>query len=213
MLNSIACYDLCNSKYMSYLKCLQKDLRTPKTEPIVHSETVEDTVKKLGTDFPLVLKSSTGTQTGVGVVVVESLRSLKSLIQMQLLYNKYLPIIIQEFIDIEYDIRVVVCENQIVGAMKRNVMSDDIRSNASMGATTEEIELTELEKSECVKAAKSVDGFWVGVDFIPSKDREKIPPYFIEVNSSPGTKYINEINDINVHKMVVKTLMNRDNWT
>ena len=48
--------------------------------------------------------------------------------------------------------------------------------------------------------------------FIPSKDREKIPPYFIEVNSSPGTKYINELNDINVHKMVVETLKDRDNW-
>ena len=63
------------------MKCLQHDIRTPKTEPIVHSETVEDTVKKLGTDFPIVLKSSTGTQTGVGVVVVESLRSLKALVE------------------------------------------------------------------------------------------------------------------------------------
>ena len=99
---------------------------------------------------------------------------------MQLLYNKYLPIIIQEFIDIEYDIRVVVCENQIVGAMKRNVMSDDIRSNASMGATTEEIELTELEKTEAIRIAEEFRGRLVGVDLLPSEDRENELPYCLE---------------------------------
>ena len=43
---------------------------------------------KLKTKFPVVLKSSTGTQTGVGVVIVESMRSLRALVQMILLYNK-----------------------------------------------------------------------------------------------------------------------------
>ena len=39
--------------------------------------------------FPIILKSSTGTQTGVGVIIIESMRSLYSSIQMLLLYNKY----------------------------------------------------------------------------------------------------------------------------
>jgi len=212
ILNSIDCYDLCNSKYMSYLKCLQKDIRTPKTEPIVHSETVEDTVKKLGTDFPLVLKSSTGTQTGVGVVVVESLRSLKSLVQMQLLYNKYLPIIIQEFIKIDYDIRVVVCEGEIVGSMRRNVMSDDIRSNASMGANTEEIELTDLERTESIRIAEEFGGRLVGVDLLPSEDRENELPYCLEVNANPGLNGIEEISKDSPTKNILEKYKDRSIW-
>ena len=75
------------------------------------------------------------------------------------------------------------------------------------------MELTELEKSECIKAAKSVKGMWVGVDFIPSEDRENKRPYFIEVNGSPGTGHINEFNNINIYKIFIDTFRNRDNWT
>ena len=212
VLNSINSYDLCNSKYMSYLKCLQHDIRTPKTEPIVHSETVEDTVKKLGTDFPIVLKSSTGTQTGVGVVIVESLRSLKALVQMTQMYNKYLPIIIQEFIKIEYDMRVIVCEGEVVGSMRRNVMSDDIRSNASMGATTEEIELTDLERTEAIRIAEEFGGRLVGVDLLPSEDRENKLPYCLEVNANPGLNGIEDISKNSPTKKILEKYKDRSIW-
>ena len=46
------------------------------------------------------------------------------------------------------------------------------------------IDLTEVEITECLKAAKAVGGLWTAVDFIPSKNREKEPPYILEVNSS-----------------------------
>jgi len=204
ILNSIDCYDLCNSKYMSYLKCLQHDIRTPKTEPIVHSETVEDTIKKLDIDFPVVLKSSSGSQTGVGVVVVESMRSLKSLVQMILLYNKFLALIVQEYIKIDYDIRVVVNEGEVVGAMKRIVMSDDIRSNASMGAKTESIELTELERTESIRIAEEFGGRLVGVDLLPSEDRENELPYCLEVNANPGLNGIEQVADKPTKKILEK---------
>ena len=104
-------------------------------------------------------------------------------------------------------------ENNIDTPLKRPVITGDFRSNISQGNEPEKIELTDLEKSECLKAAKSVNGMWLGNDFIPSKDREKEPPYFIEINSSPGTGYVNELNDINIYKMVLDTFKNRDNWS
>ena len=54
---------------------------------------------------------------------------------------------------------------------------------------------------------------WVGVDFIPSKDREKELPYFIEINHSPGTGHIDELNDINISEMVLETFREKDNWS
>jgi len=158
------------------------------------------------------LKSSTGTQTGVGVVVVESLRSLKALVQMTLLYNKYLPVIIQEFIKIDYDIRVVVCEGEVVGSMRRNVMSDDIRSNASMGATTEEIELTDLERTESIRIAEEFGGRLVGVDLLPSEDRENELPYCLEVNANPGLNGIEEISKDSPTKNILEKYKDRSIW-
>ena len=49
------------------------------------------------------------------------------------------------------------------------------------------LELTELEIEESLKVpAKAVNGLWTAVDFIPSKNRTKEPPFIIEVNSSPN---------------------------
>ena len=212
VLNSMKCFDQCNSKYMSYLKFLHHKIRTPKTVAITHSETVEESFNKLKTDFPVILKSSTGTQTGVGVVVVESLRSLKALVQMTLLYNKYLPIIIQEYIKTDWDIRVLVCEGKVIAAMKRIVMSEDVRSNASMGADTESLELTELETTESIRIAEEFGGRLVGVDLIPSADRENELPYCLEINANPGLNGIEEITKGSPTKTILETYKNREIW-
>ncbi len=185
---SIKCWDNCSSKYFTDILCKKAGLRTPKTVALSHSEDSERAVKELGSKFPIILKSSTGTQTGIGVTIVESMRSLNGIVQMILLYGKYLPIIIQEYIPLEYDVRVMVLDDKIIGAMKRNVITDDsdFRSNISLGAKAELIELTELEKKDSITAAKAVDGRLVGIDFIPAKNREKEKPYILEVNSMPG---------------------------
>ena len=212
VLNSIDCYDLCNSKFQSYLKFKQKDIASPRTEPILHSETVEEAFKRLKKDFPVILKSSTGTQTGVGVAVVESLRSLKALVQMILLYNKYLPLIIQEYIETDYDMRVLVSEGEVVAAMKREVMVDDVRSNVSMGAKASSIELTSLEKSEAIRIAEEFGGRLVGVDFIPSENRESIKPYCLEVNANPGLKGIEAVSSSSPTKEILEKYKDRSLW-
>ena len=111
---SLECYDICTSKYLSYIMFTNNSVATPKTSRIAHSEDSERAFKELNTKFPIILKSSTGTQTGVGVVVIESMRSLHAAVQMILLYNKYLPIIVQEYIETDYDIRVAVCNLSLI---------------------------------------------------------------------------------------------------
>ena len=48
-----------------------------------------------------------------------------------------------------------------------------------------------------------MNGLWVAVDFIPSKNREKEPPFMLEVNSSPGTEGIEEATGLNIAKAVI----------
>ena len=95
--------------------------------------------------------------------------------------------------------------------MKR-IVGKDFRSNVSQGAEAQKIELTQLELDECIKAAKAVDGLIVGVDFIPSKNREKKPPYMLEVNSSPGFLGIEEAVKESVTNVVLKKYMDRRIW-
>ena len=46
---------------------------------------------------------------------------------------------------------------------------------------------------EIVMEAMKPRGSWIGVDLIPSKDREKERPYVLEVNTQPGTVGYNTI--------------------
>ena len=209
---SIKCWEICSSKYMTDLICRQNGLLTPKTVPITHASDTERAFEKLDTKFPIIIKASIGTQTGIGVIIAETMRSLNAIVQTLLLYNKYLPILLQEYIKTDWDVRVVTLDGQILGAMKRNIITGDFRSNVSIGAETENIKLTDLEIEHSLKAAEVVHGKLVGVDFIPSKNREKENPYILEVNSMPGFGGIEKLYK-GLTSEVFKYFLNRDNWT
>ena len=212
MIPSTKCWDICTSKYLTDILCKEAGLRTPKTVPISYSEDTDRAVKELNTKFPIILKISTGTQTGVGVVIIESLRSLNAAVEMLSLHSKYLPLIIQEFIEIDYDVRVVVLDGRVLGTMKREVITDgDFRSNISLGAEASDIQLTEIEERDVLKAAEIVDGRLVGVDFIPAKNREKEQPYILEVNSMPGFGGIEKLKK-GLVKEILEHFKNRNNW-
>ena len=213
ILNSFECYEICGSKYLTDVYLRQAGLRTPKTVRITHSEDSERAFKELKSDFPIILKLSQGTQTGVGVVKIDNIRTLHTTVQMMMMLDKKLPLLVQEFVELEYDIRAMVLHDEIIAVMKRNVIKGaDFRSNVSLGAEPEKMKLTELEKEVAIKASKAVGGILTGVDLIPSKDREKESPYVLEVNSNPGLTGIEKTNT-GITTTVFKYFKNRDNWT
>ena len=208
---SIKTWDICSSKYYCDQLFKQNNLNTPKTIPITYSDDSERAVKEVKLNFPLILKSSSGSQTGVGVIIVESMRSLHATVQMLTFLKPYVDLLVQEYIKVDYDIRVLILNGEIIAAMKRNVISGDIRSNASLGAKTEKIELTQIEKETSIKVAELVDGDLVGVDLLPTKNREKDKPYILEVNGTPGLGGIEDVETGTVKK-IFNHFKNRDNW-
>ena len=211
-INSLKTFEWCASKNMTDILFQKAGLNRPRTVSITHSADYERAFKLLKTDFPIILKASTGTQTGVGVVIIESMRNLAATVEMLMLFDKNMPLIIQEYIKTDYDVRSMVVQGKVVGSMKRKVIVDDFRSNVSLGAKAEKIDLTDLEIEQCIKAAQTVEGAVIGVDFIPAKNRETENPYFLEVNSNAGLTGVEEIHPGLTNK-ILKHFMNRDNWT
>jgi len=224
LINSIKCNDVCNDKWYNQIVFQQNDIRTPNTVLVRHSEGAEDAAKRLGNKFPMILKTAVGSR-GVGVIWIESLKSLHSTIQLLHREDEFVDVILQEYIKTDYDVRVIIAAGKILGAIKRPVVGDDFRSNVSQGSEPQSHELTEREAQESLRAAESVQGQVVGVDFIPTKNRDKESPYFIEVNSTPGLMGIEAVlsksdakplikgKDRSITKEILKMYMNRDNWT
>ena len=213
LVNSVRCNDICNDKWHNHIIFMRENIQAPKTFLVRHSEGSRDAAKKLNNKYPMILKTAVGS-IGVGVMYVESPKALEGIVQLLYRENKYIDILLQEYIKTDYDVRVIVVAGQVMGAMKRPIVSGDFRSNVSQGSVPEMHELTDLEISESLRAAKAVDGLWVGVDFIPAKNRETDKPFFIEVNSNPGLTGIEETfsKKFSMTEKILKMFYNRDNW-
>ena len=214
LINSVRCNSICNDKWYNQIIFQRNNIPTPKTVLVRHAEDASRTAEKLNNKYPMILKTSIGS-TGVGVMFVESEKSLNGIVQLLYRENKYIDILLQEYIKTDYDVRAIVVSGKVLGSMKRPIVDGDFRSNVSQGSKPEIHQLTKLEESETLRAADAVGGDLVGVDFIPAKDREKEKPLFIEVNSNPGLMGIEKTlskNNFSITEEILNIYMNRENW-
>ncbi len=164
----------------------------PRTVFASNKSDAKDIIKLSG-GTPLVLKILEGTQ-GVGVVLVETQKAAKSVLDA--FYGMDVNILVQEFIEEAggADIRAIVVDGEVVGAMKRQGVEGDFRSNLHQGGSATVHKLTRKEKSTAVAAAKAMGLGVCGVDMIESKRG----PLVMEVNSSPGLEGIEKATGLDI---------------
>ena len=210
LVNPRTTINICADKYRTSLRLADYGLTQPKTKLINDPEQSNLQVQEAEIKFPLIMKTLRGSK-GVGVLFVDSEKGLDSIVQLIHKQDEDADLLIQEYIKTEYDVRVHILGGKFLAAMKRPVIEGDFRSNVSQGSKPQNIKLTELEIEQCLLASKAVGGYWTAVDFIPSKNREKEPPFFLEVNSSPGTEGIEDATGQNIAKEVIKHFANEEN--
>ena len=211
VINSRQSINICTDKYRTALRLADYGIKQPKTTLINDPEKSALAFDKLDTKMPVIMKTLRGSK-GVGVLFIESEKALDSIVQLIYKQDEDTDLLLQEYIKTDYDVRVLVLGGKVLATMKRPVIEGDFRSNVSQGSKPEKIELTELEIEESLKAAKAVNGVWTAVDFIPSKNREKEPPFVIEVNSSPGTEGMEEASGQNISKEIIEFFADKKNW-
>lgn len=204
VLNTLEAIDNCEDKFITYKKLKAAGVPTPKTTVVTSSSMskLEDKVNAVGGSFPIIIKITKGTQ-GIGVAQIDSMISLKSVLQAIFALVPKADILLQEKINSDYDLRIHVLykgfermtpgiENfEIIGCMQRNQLAGDFRSNYSLGSTAEKGHLTSEQERIAKQAAKATGCRWAGVDLI--MDSRTKQSYVIEVNSSPGTKGVTTV--------------------
>src|SRR5210317_363806 len=210
VVNGRTTINVCADKYRTSLRLADYGLTQPKSILLNDPENSLEIVRQSDIKFPLIMKTLRGSK-GVGVLFVDTEKGLDSIVQLIHKQDEDTDLIVQEYIKTDYDVRVHILGGKFLGAMKRPVIEGDFRSNVSQGSKPENIKLTELEIEECLKAAKAVGGLWTAVDFIPSKSREKEPPFMLEVNSSPGTEGMEDATGKNIAKDVITYLAKKEN--
>ncbi|HBR53878.1 MAG TPA: 30S ribosomal protein S6--L-glutamate ligase [Flavobacteriaceae bacterium] len=173
-------------------------LGLPKTIFTNYSKNVEGIVDQVG-GAPVIIKLLEGTQ-GIGVILAETKKAAESVIEA--FNNLQARVIVQEFIKEAggADIRAIVIDGRVVGAMKRQGKEGEFRSNLHRGGTAEVIELTDEEETAAIKAAKAMGLSIAGVDMLQSSRG----PLILEVNSSPGLEGIETATGINIAREIIK---------
>jgi ribosomal protein S6--L-glutamate ligase len=147
---------------------------------------------------PVVIKLLEGTQ-GIGVVLAETAKAAKSTIEA--FYGLKKHVLVQEFVAEAKgaDIRALVVGGRVVGAMKRQGVEGEFRSNIHRGGKATAVALTPDEEQTAIEAARALGLKVAGVDMLPS-DRG---PLVLEVNSSPGLEGIETATGVDVAAEII----------
>ena len=144
-----------------------------------NEESVQDAHKRIGGNFPVIIKTITGTQ-GIGVSIVNDYKSMISVIQSLWKFNA--DLLIQEFLEMDFDIRTIVVDGVIIASTKRIKPKEDFRSNIHRGADSEPYVLSKEEKKLILDAYRTTGAYMVGVDHTIVNGKA----YILECNGSPG---------------------------
>ena len=219
MINRYVPMELCANKFTSSIALKKANINTPRTALVTNEQSITIAMKEIGGKYPVIAKTITGAE-GIGVMKIESVESLTSVLQG--LWKHNAEVILQEFMDIEYDVRTLVLDGQVFASMKRKQsIKGDFRTNKSLGADYEPYDLSEEEEKIVLRAAETSGCYFCGVDTIVNDGKI----YVLEVNGSPGTGDSNEISYMNYYgdkksringsKMVDNLLdyiSDKDNW-
>lgn len=173
------------------LSCLQilssAGLKVPKTIVSDNYYSIAEMVGQIER-YPVIIKLLNGTH-GLGVILAENRSNAESILEA--FYSAKQKVMIQEFISESKgaDIRAFVVNGKIAGAMKRQAVAGEFRSNLHRGASATPYRLNDQEFEVALKAVKILGLKIAGVDLLQS-DRG---PLILEVNASPGLEGIETV--------------------
>ena len=184
-------------KLRSFQRLSKAGIGMPKTVFTNYSRDVERVIKHVG-GTPVIIKLLEGTQ-GLGVVLAESKNAAESVLEA--FNGLQARALVQEYISEAKgaDLRALVVDGQVVGAMKRQGKEGEFRSNLHRGGSAEIVKLNHDELKVAMNAAQALKLPVCGVDMLQSERG----PLLLEVNSTPGLEGIEAATGRNIAKNII----------
>ena len=184
-------------KLRSFQRLSKARIGMPKTVFTNYSRDVEEVISHVG-GTPVIIKLLEGTQ-GLGVVLAETKNAAESVLEA--FNGLQARALVQEYIAEAKgaDLRALVVDGHVVGAMKRQGKEGEFRSNLHRGGSSEIVKLNEDELRVAMNAARALKLPVCGVDMLQS-DRG---PLLLEVNSTPGLEGIESATGKNIARAII----------
>jgi ribosomal protein S6--L-glutamate ligase len=183
------------------LRCLQllskAKIGQPKTVFTNYSKNVEHVIESVG-GTPVVMKLLRESDD-ISSILAEDKSSADSVLEA---FNGVKArVIVQEYIKEAKgtDVRMMVVDGEVVGAIKRFNKNRDFQTNTSKRKKSIPIVLSEAEIQIAIRTANALKLGVAGVDIIQSKRG----PLVLNVNSSPGLKEIESVTKLDIAGKII----------
>ena len=178
----------------------RREIGIPHTAFVNRRDDVLPAIERVG-GAPVIIKLLEGTQ-GVGVILADTVKIAQAIVET--LQSTKHNVLIQKFVKESKgrDIRAFVVGDRVVGAMRRQAVGDEFRSNVHRGGSATQIELSEEYARTAIRAAKIMGLDMAGVDMLEGRDG----PQIMEVNSSPGLEGIEGATGIDIAGAIIEEI-------
>lgn len=184
-------------KLRSFQRLSKAGIGMPKTVFTNYSRDVVEVIDRVG-GTPVIIKLLEGTQ-GLGVVLAETKNAAESVLEA--FNGLQARALVQEYIAEAKgsDLRALIVDGHVIGAMKRQGKEGEFRSNLHRGGSSNYVKLSEPELKLAIKAARALKLPVCGVDMLQSNRG----PLLMEVNSTPGLEGIESATHKNIAKAII----------
>jgi len=184
-------------KLRSFQRLSKAGIGMPKTVFTNYSRDVEEVIAHVG-GTPVIIKLLEGTQ-GLGVVLAETKNAAESVLEA--FNGLQARALVQEYIEEAKgaDLRALIVDGHVVGAMKRQGKEGEFRSNLHRGGSAEIVKLNEDELKVAMNASRALKLPVCGVDMLQSARG----PLLLEVNSTPGLEGIETATHRNIARAII----------
>ncbi len=199
-LNSAAAIGASRDKLLAHQMLAQHRLGMPNTAFAMSSRDTSEIIDLAG-GSPVVVKLLSSTQ-GKGVVLADTKKAASALVEAFRGLNAHF--LVQEFVKEASgtDVRLLVVDGKVVGAIQRTAQPGEFRSNLHQGGNAQKVKTTTEERRTAIKAARILGLNVAGVDILRSNTGPKI----LEVNSSPGLQGIETATGKDIAGAIIRSI-------
>lgn len=180
MLNSAESMVLASNKLKTQIVLNKNGIVTPASAMIGTVDQLENAFKSIGGEFPVILKTLSGTH-GVGVMRADSMPSLMGVVQQ--LHKSNTNFMLQKYYPHEQSKRLLMLDGVPVAGVSRSVPKGDFRTNAHQGAELVPFDPDEKEIEACKRVCELIGTRLGAVDYLIDEEGNVI---VFEINGSPG---------------------------
>lgn len=192
VLNNARTIEACQDKFRTLAALRHAGIAIPRTVLVKDLDKVSWAIEQVG-EPPVILKPVSGSQ-GRRVVRADSAESARSMLEALLLLDQ--DVLVQEYIEESAgrDVRILVCGDDVIGAVRREAPPGRFRSNLHQGGRGTALDLADDLCELALRAVRTLGLEVAGIDVLESNRG----PLVIEVNASPGLAGFEEATGVDV---------------